>query len=497
MNKDSYIYFALSSLTGRNKAIVRDELSAHLDDLTERFIEMGYTPEQAEQKAVEKMGNAQSVGAQLKKVHSTKTIVSTCFTLLLIYIVYVSFLCYTVLAWGSEVNTFTIWVEFSFLFLSAVTLLISNRLKSSFPALISFIFTVLFFAGKFILSGFNSPLLYGVYLLFSGNIDDFIIISQLQNALMSNTLPVFTIVFYLLWGLFYAFFLANISKYNLMKYSKKNVRFESWFKAVIISALVFFTVVSVLLFAFGEFDDSQGYFKEENDSYYDGVCILESDEICDIEECYYNYDAPPQLLYKDYDWDDKNCRAEGYRLWKYDCERTGRTYNDTVIYAYYTFTSHYVNSKKYVAVIPVCFDIDTNSDDFREYSTPCFDNVQWVDTEAVNEITGSLNAESDPVPTDGYSIELHNPSAMTDDELVMYCTDVLEQILSGYYRISEQEMANIEGATNSTYLGNESNAEPYIYHFKMNERMEFYIYSPGVTVKYYKGDKCIFEHTFA
>lgn len=357
-------------------------------------------------------------------------------------------------------------------------------------------FTAVFFAGKFMISGFHSPLLYGTYLLLSGNIADFVIISQLQNALMSNTLPVFTVIFYSLWGLSYVFFLANISKYNLMKYSKKNVKFESWFKAVIITALVFFTVVSALLSAFRELDDSHGYLKEENDSYYDGVCILESDEICDIEECYYNYDASPQLLYKDYDWDDKNCRAEGYRLWKYDCERTGRTYNDTVIYAYYTFTGHYVNSKKYVAVIPVCFDVDTNSDDFREYSTPCFDNVQWVDTEDTNEITGSLNGGSDPVPTDGYSIELHNVSAMTDDELVIYCKEVFNQVLSGYYRIDKEDIAGIEGATGSTYLGNESNAEPYIYHFKMNDRIHFYIYSPGANVIYYKDDECIFKHSY-
>lgn len=42
MKKDDYIEAVLSSFKGRNKKMIKDELSTHLDDRIERFVEMGY-----------------------------------------------------------------------------------------------------------------------------------------------------------------------------------------------------------------------------------------------------------------------------------------------------------------------------------------------------------------------------------------------------------------------------------------------------------------------
>lgn len=118
MKKDDYINSVLSSFVGRNKEMIKDELESHLEDRIERFVEMGYTSSQAEQMAVEKMGNAEILGAEMTKIHSKRTAVDTFCVLLIANIGWLILLFLTFLAWGSEVSLLTLGAEYMFLFLS-------------------------------------------------------------------------------------------------------------------------------------------------------------------------------------------------------------------------------------------------------------------------------------------------------------------------------------------------------------------------------------------
>lgn len=488
MKKDDYINSVLSAFVGRNKEQITAELEAHLTDRIERFVEMGYTETQAEQMAIEKMGDGKIVGAEMTKIHSKKTVINISFVLFFVYIGLTALLSMTILAWGSEVCLLNLCAEYAYFLLSIISLLTANRLKSNVPAMISIVFTFMLLVGKAVF-GFHSVLLYGVYFIVSGNIDDFIIISQLQNnSITSNLLLIFTILFDLLWILSYVFTFINLYKFDKLKYSKKDVLRESSFKKSISAVLIVFTVVTAVLFAFKLSDGYGEYLDGTGDSYYSGVCVIESDEICDIEECYAAAEASPQILYKDYDWDAFAASAEGYKLFSYDCIESERAYNYAVDYSFYTLKSQYVPSKKYVAAVPVHFENDN--------TIPCFDNVQWYDTDSVKEITGSLDRDTDIVKTIDYSVEICNVSAMTDEEAVKFASDVLEEMISGdYYYFDESDIKMIEGATNSTYLGDDGSGV-YIYHFKMDDRIDVFISFPQKTVSYYIGDDCIYECAF-
>ncbi len=487
MKKDEYINSVLSAFVGRNKSMIKDELEAHLEDRIERFVEMGYTRSQADEMAVEKMGDAQIVGARMTKIHSKKTEMNICFILFFIYVGLAAMLTMTMLAWGSDVCLLSLGAEYFYLLFSVISLLTANRLKSNSAVFVSLLFTFAFIVGKAIF-GFHSVLLYGAYFIISGNIDDFIMISQLKNnCITSNILLAFTIVFYSLWIISYVFTLVNLNRFDKLKYSKKDVSRESTYKKSIAAVLLIFTVVTAVLFGFKYYNGYGEYLDGTCDSYYDEVCIIESDEICDIEECYYASESSQQILYKSYDWDTVNASVEGYRLFLYDCIESERAYNRAVNYSFYTLKSRYVNSKKYVAAVPVHFDDDN--------PIPCFDNAQWYDADKAKEITGSLDRDTDPVQTTDYSIEICNVSAMNDDEAIKYAIGVLDEMDIDYY-LGEEEIKRIEGATNSVYIGTGTESI-YDYHsFVMNNTIDIHIVLESQNVSYYIDGKLIYEFNY-
>lgn len=485
MKKDDYINSVLSAFVGRNKGQIKAELEAHLADRIERFVEMGYTEGQAEQMAVEKMGDGKIVGAGMTKIHSKKTVTDISFILFFVYVGLTALLSMTILAWGSEVCLLTLGAEYAYFLLSIISLLTANRLKSNVPAMISIVFTLLLLAGK-VVFGFHSVLLYGVYFIISGNIDDFIIISQLQNnSITSNLLLAFTILFALLWILSYVFTFINVYRLDKLKYSKKDVLRESSFKKSISAVLIIFTVVTAVLFAFKLSDGYGEYLDGTGDSYYSGVCMIESDEICDIEECYYASESSPEVLYRHLDWGSVDAHTEGFRLYSEYCREEKRDFNNAVTYTFNILRSRYVPSKKYVAAVPVHYEY--------ENSKPCFDNVQWYDTATVKEITGSLDRDADIVKTIDYSVEICNVASLDNVDAAEYAAGVLENLNLGYQYLEDEDIKRIEGATNSTYIGDEGSGI-YIYHFVMNDSIDFCIAYPERTVVFSSDDEIISEH---
>lgn len=487
MKKDDYINSVLSAFVGRNKGQIKAELEAHLADRIERFVEMGYTEGQAEQMAVEKMGDGKIVGAGMTKIHSKKTVTDISFILFFVYVGLTALLSMTFLAWGSEVCLLTLGAEYAYFLLSIISLLTANRLKSNVPAVISIVFTLLLLAGK-VVFGFHSVLLYGVYFIISGNIDDFIIISQLQNnSITSNLLLAFTILFDLLWIFSYVFTFINVYRLDKLKYSKKDVLRESCFKKSISAVLIIFTVVTAVLFAFKLSDGYGEYLDGTGDSYYSGVCMIESDEICDIEECYYASESSPQILCKDYDWDTFAASAEGYKIVFENCIESEKAYNKAVNYSFYSLNCQYVNSKKYVAAVPVRFENDN--------MVPSFDNVQWYDTDKVKEIAGSLDRDTDIVKTIDYSVEICNVSAMTDDEALLHARKVIESYGLNRYDVRNEELEKIAEATNSQYIGFEGGSINTLnkHHFIMDDRIDIYIEYRAGDVQCFIDDELVYE----
>ena len=51
---------------------ISEELKGHIEEAKEEFISKGFEPQEAEEKAVEGMGEAEDIGKKLNKVHKPK-----------------------------------------------------------------------------------------------------------------------------------------------------------------------------------------------------------------------------------------------------------------------------------------------------------------------------------------------------------------------------------------------------------------------------------------
>lgn len=497
MKKDDYIDAVLTSFKGRNKKIIKDELSSHLDDRIERFVEMGYSLSRADEMAVEKMGDAKEVGVSLTKLHSRKSAAAASIILFLIYAAITLFLLFHL--WQCDVNLYMLCGEAAFLILSVIGLLSSNRLKNSFPAVISFLFTIVMIVTKAFM-GFHSMLLFGAYILLSGRLDEFLIITQVDNKLDNRILFYLTIAFYSLWLIAHIFTFSNIFKFEKIKYAKQNLQQESVFKGMIIMVAVFFTVITAVLTVSKLTDDYGMSFQNDNASYYDGVCILESEEECDIKSFYYsNFN----LLSKRYlhnkpdkfEFGDKNF---GGGSMSYD-----NRYNDSLTYMRNNWDiNYYTYSKKYIAVVPFCIDETASPDDEQNYYQPCFDNVKWYDTANTEEIIVAMNRDTDPIDTGVTVIRLYDVSERSDYEIVYGIRDMVwglgttgEGLNEGYESFSENDIKRFEAITNSKYLGDDGN-ETHIYHFMIDDRIDMLVFFPEKKVTYYHGYECLLEHSF-
>lgn len=72
MDIKEYIDIATSKITGRrDRFFVEMELKSHIDDRIQYYTDAGYTQEEAEQKAIERMGSPENVSKNISAVHNS------------------------------------------------------------------------------------------------------------------------------------------------------------------------------------------------------------------------------------------------------------------------------------------------------------------------------------------------------------------------------------------------------------------------------------------
>lgn len=69
MKKDEYIASAVSKISNRK---AKRELEAHIDDLTELYLEQGFAQSEAEEKAVESMGDYLELSREMEQYINSK-----------------------------------------------------------------------------------------------------------------------------------------------------------------------------------------------------------------------------------------------------------------------------------------------------------------------------------------------------------------------------------------------------------------------------------------
>ena len=470
MNKNDYVNKVLSYVPSVVKDSVKMELEAHIDDRAEYFEQCGYSTDMAESMAAERMGSAEIVGPELSKLHSGKANKTTSALLFLSYIVLSVLFAMTILGWGSSVDLLNLIAEYLYFSLSVVGLLLSNRLRRNTPEFVSLVFTICFLVGKLAMSP-CSVILYCVYTLLTGQTNDFVVVSGLKNSFTGNTFSVVSAVFYILW--FVPFVVIFINNYKLKKstYSKKDVTVDKVLKRAVIIVFILCTVVTAGFYTLKINSDSGVYMGSSADSYYDGVCILESDEPIDLKECFNNSKNTADYVFKRYNWDVPEADSEGYKSKDMFVDTVVLQYNSFINYDFSILISDFIPSKKYVTAIPVRFDDTHYTENLADYIIPCFDNAMWYEADNTDVLKGSLDLVSADVKMSDYEIYLIYLAGLSDEDVIEYTKKILYDI--GYW-FDEEYIKQFCALTNSDYLGDVGSGK-YIYHFLINNRIDVYI----------------------
>ncbi len=97
MKKDEYIASAVSKISNRKaKRELEAELEAHIDDLTELYLEQGFAQSEAEEKAVESMGDYLELSREMEQLYKgtgcfsriIRFLLKTILMLLLLFLTY-------------------------------------------------------------------------------------------------------------------------------------------------------------------------------------------------------------------------------------------------------------------------------------------------------------------------------------------------------------------------------------------------------------------------
>lgn len=402
MNKEDYINSVVAHIKSkRNRKLVSKELSDHIDDETEFFQSKGYDYETACEKAVQSMGNSDLVGAQLGKLHSGKgTELFSVITLFIIYVILFSALTFLALAWISSFSIWSLIVELLIFFLSVVSLITANKLKSLPILLLSFTFTFIYITVSFFVLTNFSPLLSADYFFLSFNATDFVNLVRHENRVSNLGLPLASLIFYLIWFAAYGFSFYNIFSFSKCKYNLKNVNRENQFNKILIGVLIF-QILTVSLSTYTAYSQNVLSFAGDDEAYYEKVIILESDTPCDMKALYESADYNGTSLSFAYDWSYKDVYIYGEFV-EAECIQEWKKYNSCFEYRENTLYGKYESDKKYIAAVPVKLEFKN----YGEKSIPDFDKAEWYETASTDELTGAL--DTDELKSYFYEIDIIN-----------------------------------------------------------------------------------------
>lgn len=95
MNKNEFIITVLSYMQDRTQfPFVEAEISNHIDDRTDFYLDAGYSFDEAEKKALERMGNAKELGIKMNLLHNCTTLNRATVVFLVLMVLTIVFYCY-------------------------------------------------------------------------------------------------------------------------------------------------------------------------------------------------------------------------------------------------------------------------------------------------------------------------------------------------------------------------------------------------------------------
>ncbi len=345
MNINDYIKTAVSSVSSRrDRKAIEAELREHYEDRYNYYIDSGYEQPQAEQMALERMGSAEAVAADMAKLYNgyANTIANIAAVSVIGLRALISFLA--MLGIESRFSHVSLHLEFALIITLCVMVLVAIKMQNRFLSYFAFgcyllvpIYNIYLsmgsdYAGTKYVSGIVVSFVY----FFTGKIDNFGFISgRLADVKVADWAVVLSVICYIAVAVI---MLAAIILLDKKKKTKKNNKQLTAFRVVLLCLLLGISVMRVIL----QYEFVYYSWETGNDC----ITIIEADEPYDITEqqlepgSYESYEVS-------YDW-------SAY-LWLVDEtateEFTEERFDSIIIYKVNNNYLEYKPGKEYVYVL--------------------------------------------------------------------------------------------------------------------------------------------------
>lgn len=421
MNIEEYIEKASQSISGKRQRLdFQREMRSHLEDRIEFYTDAGWDRETAIQKTLDRMGDPETVGNKMGRVHSnTASIVfDVLFVMASIVFAYYLFISYSIASPFTDFAGITgnvgglNFLELYFICIVPALMLLTNRKGQHKVVMwILYLFSNSYIIFRLVSKYFCSPYLLKLYFVLSGHRSDLDLFNYSYTRYNGIPLMVISVVIMLVfWAAETAIIINSVSidKHRNKKAVKRRTVYRRIFGTVLAAVIVFNTIPQIKDLAIDLFVPDE----EENEIYgYDGIYVISSDEIKDFDELNYNeyelivfdYDFVPGIGYAFWDKDYENWVLEKREFPNHGDINIEWIYQQSPVknfeYAIQNIEALYKPSARYVAIVP--YDNDRDA----VYNRYDYSAAKWFDTQEADELYGVLNCFG--VPELAYRISVN------------------------------------------------------------------------------------------
>ena len=360
MKKEEFIRRVTASVRGEAaQRNIERELQAHIDELAAGFTEDGCSPEEAEEKAVARMGNEEKLSYQFARVYRDPvgTVILTVELLAYLFGIFVAFGIFVFFDSSFEIPF--LWLELFFVGGSAAFLAYGVKNKNRTICLVAAVYSFLYSLIR-ALSG--APFLLILRYLLKGDLDTYASISQ-TLVFPAGMYRVVSIAFYVLF-IALAFAAAGLLKVKGTGRFKKHLTVAFAGLAAVQLVLLLVSVIAL---------------RPYPSRIYDGFYLVGAEQITEMESL---KDPEEVFLEIDYDWGTYHAFSRSDRL-------TNLAYSeeevrlDDVILAQKKLSAEMRTEEPYVAIIPVLKEsyIDPDTRDVRYRKVLDYQNARWFDVQ--------------------------------------------------------------------------------------------------------------------
>ncbi|MCQ2484021.1 MAG: permease prefix domain 1-containing protein [Clostridia bacterium] len=391
MTVDEYVKLASAKITAKKKREqIEKEMKNHILDRVEYYTDAGYDENTAIEKALQHMGDAETVGTEIGKVHKSvlSFIIDVLAVLPLPLVAYIIlFVSFGYEGTGNLGHHFI--SEFLFLFIPPFISVIVNRKGKHLTIMIlNLITTTLYIGFRIYTKTFCSQILFILWLIISGQTSDGLPLLH-KTWLKSDSIPLIIatlMMFAVIIGI--QIFYISITSQKIPRPKHNKIR-QHLIRAI---STITFTSFIITLFA-GIF-----YFRTSEDYRpLDLIYFIDCDEMTDIKSVDYETDGFP--LYVDYDLFVLGIYHTNWGGYFFGNVTSDEAFCIPEIKYYSTNIKHmsygrqviehtYHADKRYVAVIPMI----ASEEDF-EVNVPDYAHAKWFDTTKDTVLSDELNGE--------------------------------------------------------------------------------------------------------